>query len=103
MVGMMVEQKIGAVLVMNGNRLVGIFTERDCLMRVLGAGIDPAATLVRDVMTEDPYCVTPNTSLSEAMAIVTNYRVRHLPGPSGAAAGGLAGMRSARACRTGAV
>lgn len=78
-VKLMVEQQIGAVLVMDGNRLAGIFSERDCLQRVLGAGADPARTLVRDVMTEDPYCVTPSTSLSEAMAIVTNYRVRHLP------------------------
>jgi CBS domain-containing protein len=75
----MMEQRIGAVLVMEGDALIGIFSERDCMQRVIGAGLDPETTLVRDVMTENPHCVTPNTSLSEAMAIVTNYRVRHLP------------------------
>lgn len=75
----MVEHHIGAILVMEGQELVGIFSERDCMQRVVDAGLDPESTLVRDVMTENPYCVTPTTSLSEAMAIVTNYRIRHLP------------------------
>lgn len=75
----MVELNIGAMLVMEGDDLIGIFSERDCLSRVVGAGLDPDHTLVRDVMTAHPRCVTPQTSLSEAMSIVTNDRIRHLP------------------------
>jgi CBS domain-containing protein len=75
----MIELNIGAMLVMEGDELLGIFSERDCLVRVVGQGLDPGETLVRDVMTPDPRCVTPQTSLHEAMSIVTNYRIRHLP------------------------
>jgi CBS domain-containing protein len=75
----MIELNIGALLIMEGDELLGIFSERDCLVRVVGAGLDPGETLVRDVMTPDPRCVTPQTSLHEAMNIVSNYRIRHLP------------------------
>jgi CBS domain-containing protein len=75
----MMNHRIGAILVMENERLIGIFSERDCLLRVVGPGLDPEQTLVRDVMTKDPHCVTPQTSLSEAMNIITNYRFRHLP------------------------
>lgn len=73
------ELKIGAMLVMEGDRLVGIFTERDAMMRVLGGGLDPTRTTVSEVMTPDPVCVTPATNLEDARAMVTTKRVRHLP------------------------
>jgi predicted transcriptional regulator len=75
----MIEYKIGAMLVMEDDRIVGIFTERDCLTKVVGAGLDPEATKVSMVMTKDPYCVTPGTSIDEAMSIITSHRFRHLP------------------------
>jgi CBS domain-containing protein len=70
---------IGAMLVMENESLLGIFTERDAITRVLGAGLDPANTKISEVMSKDPYCVTPSTTLDEAMEIVTNLRFRHLP------------------------
>lgn len=71
--------KIGAMLVMEGDRLAGIFTERDAMTRVLGGGLDPTDTLVSKVMSPDPVCVTPSTTLEEARALVTTKRIRHLP------------------------
>lgn len=73
------DQNIGAVLVMEDDKLTGIFTERDALNKVLAAGIDPGSTRVSEVMTKDPYCVDPSTTVEEAMSTVTHRRVRHLP------------------------
>lgn len=73
------EQKIGAMLVMDDQRLLGIFTERDALTKVLGAGLEPTTTSVAKIMTTDPTCVSPATTMDEAMTIVTHQRVRHLP------------------------
>jgi len=73
------ELKIGAMLVMEGERLAGIFTERDAMTRVLGGGLDPIHTPVAEVMSSDPVCVSPSTTLEEARALVTTKRIRHLP------------------------
>ena len=73
------ELSIGAMLVMEDDQLRGIFTERDAITRVLGAGLDPVGTTVAGVMTENPVCVSSSTTLEEAMSIVTNQRLRHLP------------------------
>jgi CBS domain-containing protein len=73
------EQKIGAMLVMKDDRLLGIFTERDAITRVLGAGLEPSNTKISAVMSNDPICITPSTTLEEAMTIVSSQRVRHLP------------------------
>jgi CBS domain-containing protein len=78
-VGQMNEQQIGAMLVMKEDRLLGIFTERDAITRVLGAGLEPSYTKVSAVMSNDPISITPSTTLDEAMAIVSNQRIRHLP------------------------
>lgn len=73
------EFKIGAMLVMQDDLLLGIFTERDAITRVLGEGLDPSSTKISEVMSENPICVTTSTTLDEAMGIVTNQRIRHLP------------------------
>ena len=75
----MSDLKIGAMLVMEGERLVGIFTERDAMTRVLGDGLDPTHTSVSEVMSLDPVCVTSSNTLEEARALVTTKRIRHLP------------------------
>jgi CBS domain-containing protein len=85
------EKGIGALLVLESDRPVGIFTERDVLRRVVDAGLDPRATRVRDVMTVDLLVVGPSTRVEEAMAIMTNRRLRHLPVMDG---GRLLGMVS---------
>jgi CBS domain-containing protein len=71
--------RIGSIVVMEGNRLAGIFTERDVLRRVVGASLDPKVMRVADVMTKDLITVTPETTIEEVMEIFADKRVRHLP------------------------
>ena len=78
-VNVMNEHRIGAVLVLKGERPVGIFSERDVLQRVVVPGLDPTATPVTSVMTGDVLTVPSTVSVEEAMAIVTETRCRHLP------------------------
>lgn len=70
---------VGSLLVMEGDVLRGIFSERDLLTRVVLARRDPSTTRVGDVMTADVVCIGPDLSLREAMEIITERRVRHLP------------------------
>lgn len=70
---------VGSLLVMDGDVLRGIFTERDLLKRVVLARRDPSTTRVGDVMTTDVVCIAHDLSVREAMEIVTKRRVRHLP------------------------
>jgi len=72
-------EKIGALLVRDGEEVVGIFTERDVLCRVLDSGRDPAATKVSEVMSTELVAVQPSTRVEEAMAVITEKRCRHLP------------------------
>jgi CBS domain-containing protein len=71
--------QIGAMLVMQDDQLIGIFTERDAIIRVLGAEIDSASTVISKVMTRNPVWVPRSTTLEEARSIMTKRRVRHLP------------------------
>jgi len=59
--------------------LIGIFTERDALNKVLAAGLEPSTTKVSEVMTKDPYWISPTTTVGDAMELVTKRRFRHLP------------------------
>ncbi len=78
-VRLMTSGKIGALIVMDGERLIGIFTERDALNKVLAGGLDPGNTKVSEVMTKDPYCIRPTTTVGDAMKLITKRRFRHLP------------------------
>ena len=71
--------KVGSVLVMNGLRLAGIFTERDVLRRVVGADIDPRFTPITKVMTSEVLTIEPTATVQEVMDIFTERRCRHLP------------------------
>jgi CBS domain-containing protein len=71
--------RVGSVMVLDAGRLVGIFTERDVLRRVVGAGVDPKSKLVADVMTAGVITISPEASLEETMVIFTEKRCRHLP------------------------
>jgi CBS domain-containing protein len=75
----MTAERIGALVVMDGEKLSGIFTERDGLNKVLAPGLDPRTTKVSAVMTRDPCCVSPTTTVAEAMELITRRRFRHLP------------------------
>lgn len=74
------EHGIGALLVIDDKQnLVGIFTERDVLRRVVAAELAPSTVNVADVMTTEVACCTPETSIDEARSIFRQYRIRHLP------------------------
>lgn len=70
---------IGAVLVVEGDRLVGIFTERDAVYRVLAAARDPAATRLAEVMTRDPITVAPDDEFGYALYLMHEHGFRHAP------------------------
>jgi CBS domain-containing protein len=78
-VRLMTVSKVGALIVMDSERLTGIFTERDALYRVLAGGLDPSNTKVSEVMTRDPFCIPPTTTVADAMELITRRRFRHLP------------------------
>lgn len=73
------ERRIGSLVIVDGGRVIGIFTERDVLVRVVARGADPRVTLVGDVMTPDPITVRLDTTVGAAMAIISERRCRHLP------------------------
>ena len=75
----MVEANVGALLVTEGGRVAGIVTERDYLRRVTLEGRTEEETLVREIMTSPLVYVTPETSVEECMAVMTERRIRHLP------------------------
>jgi CBS domain-containing protein len=73
------EKKIGALLILDETRLVGIITERDILQRVVAQRRDVGETLVEEVMTTEIACCQIDTSLEEARGVMKNRRIRHLP------------------------
>ncbi len=70
--------RVGAVVVLSGGAIAGIFTERDVLLRVLGVR-DPRVTLVSEVMTREVITVDPGATVEEVASIFTERRCRHLP------------------------
>lgn len=76
---MMNDRRIGALVVVDGGVLVGIFTERDVLVRLVAAGLDAQTTQVADVMTRSPLSVSSQESVADAMKLMTDHRCRHLP------------------------
>jgi CBS domain-containing protein len=75
----MVERNIGAVPVLHNGRLVGIFSERDLMKRVVGDGLDPRSTCLAEVMTDDPLSVSMHEELDNCMALMRRHSFRHLP------------------------
>jgi len=73
------ERRIGALIVTSGERVIGIFTERDILRRVVAAERPPESTRVSEVMTTPMACCRRSTPLGECQAIMTQKRIRHLP------------------------
>jgi len=90
----MAENEVGAILAMTEDGLVaGIFSERDLLMRVVNAGLDPAKTPVSMVMTRDVQFVSPGTTLEAALALMYVQRFRHLLVIDGPRVHGVVSMR----------
>ena len=81
----MVERNIGAVPVLRDGLLVGVFSERDLMKRVVVEGRDAAATRIADVMTANPFTVEPDQDVCSCMALMQHHGFRHLPimGPHG--------------------
>jgi CBS domain-containing protein len=75
----MVEANVGSLLVSDGGSHVGIVTERDYLRRIALERLDDETTAVRDVMSSPLVVVTPDTSIDECMAVMTDRRIRHVP------------------------
>lgn len=83
------ERRIGALVVIEAGATIGIVTERDILVRLLAAELDPKVTSVGHVMTRDPITVCSDTCVGEAMQIMTEHRCRHLPVTDGSELRGL--------------
>jgi len=77
--GVMAEHEVGAVLVIDEDKLVGILSERDYARKVVLAGRSSKDSRIGDVMTSQVICVSPERTVDECMALVTDRRVRHLP------------------------
>ncbi|MGZ8157063.1 MAG: CBS domain-containing protein [Burkholderiales bacterium] len=76
---LMKQHNIGALMVVEADKLVGVFTERDALFRVLAGGLDGDATPLADVMTRDPQTITPESGFTHALQMMHDGRFRHLP------------------------
>ena len=76
---MMVDNRIGALLVMQGGRIAGIFTERDALNKVLAGGLDPDTTTLGAVMVADPQTISGDRPLAHALHMMVEGGFRHVP------------------------
>lgn len=84
--------RVGSLVVTsNEHAVIGIFTERDILVRIIAAGREPRVTRVGEVMSTELVTVTPDTTLDDAMRLMTHTRHRHLPVTS---SGGICGLIS---------
>ncbi|MCA1840673.1 MAG: cyclic nucleotide-binding/CBS domain-containing protein [Actinomycetota bacterium] len=72
------EQQTGSLLIMDGEKLLGIFTERD-LLKAVAKGRDPKSTLLQDEMTTELVTISPNAKLREAASVMASKWIRHLP------------------------
>ena len=86
---LMSDRNIGCVLVMDGDSLLGILSERDYTRKVVLQGRSSKTTTVREIMTGNVICVTPKHGVEETLRIITESRVRHLPVKDGGRVIGL--------------
>ena len=90
---LMAQRKVGAIMVVESQKLVGIFTERDAVFRVVAQGRDARTTTLTEVMTASPFTVDPDKSFGYALLLMHEKGFRHMPVLDG---GRLVGMVSAR-------
>jgi len=92
---LMAQKKTGAIVVVDGERVVGIFTERDAVFRVIAMGLDVRATRIADVMTPSPVTIAPEKPFGVALAIMHRNGFRHLPVVEGGRPIGIVSARQA--------
>lgn len=90
---LMNHHEVGAVLVMDGTVLRGVFTERDVLRRVIEPGLDPGITLIEDVFSADPRTISPSDLAARAVDLMVDGGFRHLPIVAGDNVHGMLSMR----------
>jgi len=92
---LMSRRNVGCLLIVKSGQLVGIFTERDVVYRVVALDRDPAATRIADVMTPDPKTVTADESFGFALLLMHENRFRHVPVMDGGRPIGVVSARHA--------
>jgi CBS domain-containing protein len=75
----MARERVGACLVLESGKLAGLFSERDLMVRVVNRKLDPATTRVADVMTRELKTVKKNVTATEALTMMLENHIRHLP------------------------
>src|SRR5687767_3486942 len=92
---LMKQRNIGALMVVDDRQLVGIFTERDALFRVLAEGLDARTTLVDAVMSRNPQTISADSGFTTALQMMHDGRYRHLPVVEGTHVLGMVSVRDA--------
>jgi len=96
--GYMVDRNVGAVPVLEETKLVGVFSERDIMRRVVTEGRNPMTTRISEVMSTDLHTVQPDASSEEAMCLMQSHGVRHLPVCEGRTLVGFLSLRDLLRC-----
>lgn len=92
---LMANKNVGAVMVIEDDRLVGIFTERDVVFRVVACGLDARTTRLADVMTPAPHTIEPDRPFGYALTVMHEHGFRHLPVTENGKPVGIISARSA--------
>jgi CBS domain-containing protein len=90
---LLAQYEVGALMVMDGARLVGVFSERDYTRKIALQGRNSKDTRVAEIMTAQVLVVTPRTSVRECMALMSEKKIRHLPVVEGATVMGMISIR----------
>ena len=90
---LLAEYEVGALMVMDQGRLVGVLSERDYTRKIALQGRSSKDTLVKDIMTRDVLYVTPNTGTRDCMALMSEKKIRHLPVLDGHTVVGMISIR----------
>jgi CBS domain-containing protein len=93
---LMKDSRVGAILIMNGDQLAGIFTERDALNRVLAERLDPMHTRLGQVMTRDPDTISSDRPFGHALIAMYDHGYRHMPVVEDGKPVGIVSMRDAQ-------
>ena len=90
---LMAENNVGAVMICDGEHMLGIFTERDYCRKIILMGRSSLNTPIQDIMTKKMITVKPDQTLEECMELMTKYHIRHLPVQDGEKLTGIVSMR----------